>query len=602
VPPTAAIIDAAGNRWTIISSQVGFNGNPVTGIFPAPPTPTPVPTPTPTPTPAQQAPVNGPISGASAGTWQSGNFTNAGITQHYTYLLPHNYSASNRYRLIMHLHWNQQAYDWYNSGADNLTPAVDGYYNTAEFRSAYPAIILMPFCDQRADNGAFTNFGGATTDRQPAETNAIALLNNFIANFAVSAANCFCVGTSMGAIACWAWAVRYNTLNGTVARLFRGFIPFDGNPFEFIGGVAGDGSYPNGAIPNSLITQLTNVPIWSVHGSGDQVTTWGQGVDVRTWDEPIYRAWGGSIPGNGSRAPSSQEFFYEPGIGHGSWGDNLPLPNGKVRWDWAFNLATVPTPVPPTPTPVPTSPTPTPPPTPAPAWDAQIGTQTAWISHGSHQGTDPFAFGFKGGGGGGFSESDGYWSDPPQQGTGQTCQMVGSELRLGCIVNPGGFTNNNGGDATCVSTIIVTFDFPGNMYMQYGYHEFSVRLQNVRGFLFHFDIEDYNPWNELDIDIWIDGNGTHHVRANDETGSGEFVHLTNIDVTQNHRYGMDWQSGWVRFYVDGVLKGEIGNNYNRPFGAYFLVDTATYYVHSDPIQSLPAYSFMQYYRVWNTKP
>lgn len=287
--------------------------------------------------------------------------------------------------------------------------------------------------------------------------------------------------------------------------------------------------------------------------------------------------------------------------------------DGRNPWTWSADGAGInvrdwiqagvgpqPPPFPPTPTPTP-APLPAPTPTPTPYWDAGFGNNTAWMSHGNHQGNDPWAYGFKGGAGGGLSESDGYWSDPPLDNTPQTFQVEGSGVRMGCVNNTGGFTNAAGNPAACVSAIIVNFDFSGGLFRQYGYYEFSVRLDNVRGFLFHWDIEDYNPWNEIDIDVWIDGSGVNHVWANDVTGNGVFCHVTDVNVTQTHSYGLDWQSGYVRFYIDGVLRGSTGNNYNRPFGTYILTDTATY-INSNAIQSLPAYAHIGYYRVWNTKP
>jgi predicted peptidase len=260
--------------------------------------------------------VKAPLQGeVQKGTWRSGDING----QHYSFLLPQGYDPSLKYPVIMFLHYNGQAWAWYVNGQDEVTPAVDPYFNTVEFRRNYPAIVIVPFCNQKGDNGSNINFGGVTPGVQESERNNLNLLNQFKSQYSVANERVYLVGTSMGAIAAWSYMIKYNSQTGTDAKVFRAGMMFDGNPYAF------------GNPSQDLVNAMRNVPLFSIHGSNDQQ------VPVR-WDEAIYSAMGGSVPGNGGKAPNGAMRFLEPGIGHGSWNQYLPLQNGnKDKWDWIYN-------------------------------------------------------------------------------------------------------------------------------------------------------------------------------------------------------------------------------------------------------------------------
>jgi hypothetical protein len=311
--------DAASGQWYSWNGSIWVGPSatsPVASGGMTPPASSPTPMPTAIPGGGSGNLVSAPLTGGvSKGNWQSGDING----QHYTYLLPHNYNPNFTYPVIMFLHFNGQAYNWYASHTDEVTPAVDPYFNTVDFRTNYPAIVIVPFCNQVGDNGEKVNFGGVSSGTQPSETNNLNLINQFKSQYSVASSKVYVVGTSMGAIATWAYMIKYNNQTGTNAKVFRAGMMFDGNPYAY------------GSPSQTVINALRNVPIYSVHGRNDGTVNVG-------WDEAIYKAYGGAIPGNGSKAPNSEMYFFEPSAGHGTWGQYLPLQNGnKARWDWLYS-------------------------------------------------------------------------------------------------------------------------------------------------------------------------------------------------------------------------------------------------------------------------
>ena len=93
---------------------------------------------------------------ATAGNW----ITQTIDGQQYEVLLPANYSASQKYATILYLHP-------LDAGADpaSLTAEVSGWFNSTDFRTNYPAIVVMPLLNQTADtSGQTINFGGVGGD------------------------------------------------------------------------------------------------------------------------------------------------------------------------------------------------------------------------------------------------------------------------------------------------------------------------------------------------------------------------------------------------------------------------------------------------------
>lgn len=250
-----------------------------------------------------------------------------------------------------------------------------------------------------------------------------------------------------------------------------------------------------------------------------------------------------------------------------------------------------------------TTPPPPPPPPPPPAanalWDAGFSTNSSWLTHRSHQGSDPWSFGYKGGSGDSLEEGTAVWANPNQYSQCSGVIAVNNGILQLSVINVASGTTGR----TTSGTDIVNFDFSGGFMRTYGYHEWGLRLANVRGLLWHMDIEDYSPWNEYDVDIFIDSNGTHHVAATSpSSGGGRWADITNVDVTQLHVYALDWQSSGLTLYIDGVSRGTSSNAYSRPFGTYILVDHASYGAGDGSsniaTSDMPATAYLSYYRIY----
>jgi predicted peptidase len=257
--------------------------------------------------------VNGGLPNATPGTWSHQVLTAGGITQHYAVLYPHGYDPARSYRVVVALHDHLMGNLWYSDALDEVTPLFAAL-NTAEFRSAYPAIIVAPFCDQRADlTGQGLNFGGLNAARQRSEVNAIQFVSTLRARASVSPGRVFVLGIGvMGGAAAWAWQIRY-------PDLFSGAMTFDGSPAEF------------GAPTPEIIEALREVPLWICHAFADGT------ISARAWTEPLYAAYGGAVLGRGARSPNGAMYLTEPIAGHGSWGTQLGLPLGQARWDSLFS-------------------------------------------------------------------------------------------------------------------------------------------------------------------------------------------------------------------------------------------------------------------------
>src|SRR4051794_18072592 len=91
----------------------------------------------------------------------------------YMVLLPDNYDPSVKYPVTLYLHQLDNG----SYGPDNLQQQINSYFNTSEFRTDHPSIIVAPLLDQTADlSGETVNWGGVSTQDTPGEDNAIAAL------------------------------------------------------------------------------------------------------------------------------------------------------------------------------------------------------------------------------------------------------------------------------------------------------------------------------------------------------------------------------------------------------------------------------------------
>src|SRR6185312_4397740 len=215
-----------------------------------------------------------------------------------------------------------------------LMDEINPWFNTAQFRADYPAIVVVPLLDQTADtSGQTINFGGVSGPDTAGEDNAIAALKQVMSQYSSDSSRVYVTGNSMGGIGSWDMMIKYNAYDGTEGKIFAAGMPLAGAEYA-------DG-YPT---PDpSVVSELQNVPIWAIHGAQDtQVPT--------TWDEAMAAALSGS---------STFHFTLDQNLGHDVWDTYYPLPNGATYWNWLFSQkagGTAPSTAPtPTPTPTPTA-------------------------------------------------------------------------------------------------------------------------------------------------------------------------------------------------------------------------------------------------------
>ena len=188
----------------------------------------------------------------------------------------------------------------------------------------------------------------------------------------------------------------------------------------------------------------------------------------------------------------------------------------------------------------------------------------------------------------------------------------GGALSLGLMTTPTGI-----GITQAFIGTLINNQRSGGLHL-YGYHEMQVSVTATRGFLFHWDIEDYpnNPtWTvEMDLDIWTDSAGVRHVRFSLPPGQPTNPNLTiiyqttTLDITQLHTYGLNWQSDHITAYIDGLAVGQINNPggdfQSQPCFSYFLTSAASYNVGdgTPTAGSLPTFATIGYYRLFSNIP
>jgi predicted peptidase len=300
-------------------------------------------------------PVQAPLQGnVTPGTWQAGDISVPGVTLpsgkpfHYDYLLPANYDPHFTYPILVHEHEDEEGDAWYDGqNGDPLYlvsgSGADGWYNNAEWRTAYPCIVILPYADQTANrtdgDDAVENFGGWTNtgvtgtgttfsgDSGPNVFAVAGLVQHFIESYSVNSDKVYITGDSLGGIGSWYMILMYNRVNGPSGHLFTAALPFAG-----VMELDGFGSGPNA----SQIAQLANVPVFAVSGAQDGTSL------PADWNQPLWRALAGSsdypAPPSGAQAGSSSfHYMQDPGLGHDVWDTYRPLPAGKPMYDWLFS-------------------------------------------------------------------------------------------------------------------------------------------------------------------------------------------------------------------------------------------------------------------------
>jgi poly(3-hydroxybutyrate) depolymerase len=271
--------------------------------------------------------VTGPLDGAVPGDWQSGDVDTGAMHMHFNYLLPFGYDASRRYPVLVWLHENDMGNPYYQGGDPfGLASYINDWFNTSEFRRAYPCIVIAPYADQTADpSGETANFGGWVPpgDHGVNEDGVVAVVAYVSASFAVASRKIYVTGASLGGIGSWALMLDYNAINGAFGRVFAAGLPMAGVIERF-----GFGVDP----PQAVIDQMRDVPVFAVHGAGD-------GESQPSWDRAMWRAYGGGqLPGAPGAAAPAGAFHYleDPALGHDVWDTYAGLPAGAPLYDWMF--------------------------------------------------------------------------------------------------------------------------------------------------------------------------------------------------------------------------------------------------------------------------
>ena len=291
--------------------------------------------------------VPAPLTGnVSPGAWQYGDLPFNGIATgkfHYAYLLPHGYSTANRYPILVYEHENTEGNGWYGQGGDPTTntivhqDVIDGVFNSVEFRTRYPAIVIVPFCDQTDGSGGSSgqNFGGyKDVPGQNVNENAVvAVVRHFLGAFSAYPAKVYITGDSLGGIGSIATMLDYNAVNGPVGRVFTAALPYAGQIAL---------RDPDPAKDSATIARMASVPMWCVSGAGDGTSP------PEAYNRPVWRALAGNnSPSSASSAAATRagtsQFHYteDPGLGHNVWSQNNGrqyrlLPDGAPMYDWLF--------------------------------------------------------------------------------------------------------------------------------------------------------------------------------------------------------------------------------------------------------------------------
>jgi hypothetical protein len=234
-----------------------------------------------------------------------------------------------------------------------------------------------------------------------------------------------------------------------------------------------------------------------------------------------------------------------------------------------------------------------------------------WMGHSSWINGDQWAYVIPGTPGGATDGANTWWTNPilTPQGAPLYSQSA-SGLKIGLQVTPNGI----GITQPRMGTVINNQSLPGGNQQLFGYYELSASIPVVPGFFLGWDIEDLHhedpvnfPWTtELDCFIWCDSNSVQNVFFRD--GPNNVVLYTGTVSAGNHTYGIDWQSDFIRCYVDG---NQVGSSYANPGGDYLTRSMLTYIYTDDAIlfqgpqtnpAQLPAFATVQYFDIWHTKP
>lgn len=221
-------------------------------------------------------------------------------------LLPEGYSSARRYPLVLYLHQLDMG-NW----PEGLLKEISPWFNNAQWRKAYPAVVIAPMLNQKADpSGQTVNFGGVSPDDQPGEDNVIAAVQQVLRQYPIDPSRVYVTGNSLGGIGTWDILIKYNVLSGTAGKIFAAGMPLAGATY--------DHGYPT---PDAaVVSALKDVPIWAIHGADDSQVP-------PIWDKAMAAALAHS---------RRFRFTLDPHLSHDVWDTYYVLPTGKACWDWLF--------------------------------------------------------------------------------------------------------------------------------------------------------------------------------------------------------------------------------------------------------------------------
>lgn len=233
--------------------------------------------------------VPAPLSGTvTPGSWVSGRINVAAMPNGfmaYAYLLPAQYNTSLVYPLLFYGHENDEGmsngvYPNDPLGLVNQT-VINGTFNTVAFRTNFPAIVVVPLCDQTIDGSGSngnSNFGGYndTANSGGNEQGINALNQFFVSNFAVDSTRRYTTGDSLGAIGSLAWLVDNNQQNG-VLKLWTAAVCYSDQLYR---------PAVNGGNNTNYFGPMTTVPLMAASTPNDN--------NQASYDQPAWQFYTGN--------------------------------------------------------------------------------------------------------------------------------------------------------------------------------------------------------------------------------------------------------------------------------------------------------------------
>jgi hypothetical protein len=287
------------------------------------------------------APLTGTVT---TGTWVTSQRLNVAAMPHgfinYDYLLPQGYdpAGTTTYPVLVMGHTN-------TTGSSGSTypnsvivtfdlgngATINGAFNNVAWRTRFPAIVIIPYCDQTdGTGGTGQNFGGYgdSPDSGGNEQGVMALVQSVLANFKADPTRVYATGWSLGGIGSTAWMLDNNLLNGTGTRLFTAGLPISGRIIR---------------TPSPNLTPMKLVPMMCVSGSSDTTSP------PEDFNRPAWRFHAGNstYPSQSSLAASgvaglkagASNYYYleDTTLGHsGAYFTYGVTSAGYPLYDWLF--------------------------------------------------------------------------------------------------------------------------------------------------------------------------------------------------------------------------------------------------------------------------